>query len=157
MVTGFRHLLANIRKSDYCSCGCNGWCSISARFFFEALASGIYPDGRHDQKPWRASDIRRRAWAGTELGFRGVIMFIKGDWPELTTTMGLPSWADNKSPCFNCLCTKAHDDIHDYVSMCLFNSPWQEATHNDYLKACATCETRSTFNTMEEIRYLQQN
>jgi len=119
MVTGFQHLLANIRKSDYCSCGCNGWCSTSAvffalRFFLEALASGIYPDGRHDQKPWRASDIRRRAWAGTKLGFRGVCMFIKGDWPELTTTMGLPSWADLLSPCFNCRCTKTHDDMHDY-------------------------------------------
>jgi hypothetical protein len=41
-----------------------------------------------------------------ELGFTAVVIDWKGDWPELSSGMGLPSHASAHAPCMLCSCSK---------------------------------------------------
>eukprot|EP00969_Alexandrium_andersonii_P167310 7396061-Alexandrium_andersonii.AAC.1 len=85
VVTQLRHLAAVFRKSELCQCGCDGWCSLFPLFSwlhwsFCALAEGKYPRERHDQTPFNAKEQTRAELAGTEVGFRMAVTFVKGDW-----------------------------------------------------------------------------
>ena len=51
------------------------------RWLVDAIHTGRYPRQRHTMEPWRASD-RQRALAGSDLGFVGAMIRVKGDWAE---------------------------------------------------------------------------
>ena len=53
LLTTSRHLLCVIRRSELCTCGCKGWCSLSLlwtllAWSFDCLAQGIWLARRHD-------------------------------------------------------------------------------------------------------------
>ena len=103
--TNKRYLYAGFRKRNACACGCRGWCSFRVyweltRWQLEALGNGIYPSARFDGEPWRASDKKRMELSGKRMLYRMVVIYIKGDWSEYATTVGLPSWQDGLRPCF---------------------------------------------------------
>eukprot|EP00959_Pyramimonas_sp_CCMP1952_P128491 2686987-Pyramimonas_sp.AAC.1 len=69
--TGKRHLVAVIRVSDMCDCGCSHWCSYfpiysAIAWSLGALVNGEYPSARHDQKDWNECDVERRTLGGQE-------------------------------------------------------------------------------------------
>ena len=68
-----------------CKCGCRGWCTFYELFSFLhwsfcALAAGVFPTARHDQRAWMAEDGDRMALAGLDMSARGALVYIKGDW-----------------------------------------------------------------------------
>ena len=65
LVTSQRNLVALLRKSDFCRCGCRGWCSLYPVLLFlswslKAMASGMWPCRRHDGADWQGEDENRR-------------------------------------------------------------------------------------------------
>ena len=102
-LTGKRFLCANMRKSELCTCGCRGWCSLWPVFSMmdwahDALAEGRYPS---DAPPTVTFDEGRRTMANVPFGFRAAVLFIRGDWSEYTSSLGLPNWKTihNHVPC----------------------------------------------------------
>ena len=156
MVTGFRHLATAVRKSDMCKCGCKGWCTLAGiyfflRFQFEHLATGTYPSSRHDGSKWLDSDCWRELLAGSPLGFIGVCLFIKGDWMELSVSLGMPTWQDKIAPCLCCKCPK-HEELYNFKNLLPDDCGWPEATHEDYEEACTDCETHLELRNEDDIQ-----
>jgi hypothetical protein len=90
-----RHLVAVLRKSELCSCGCKGWCTIHPvwsmlSWSIQALQSSTYPAARHDGAPWRDSDSMRSPMAGEPFGFASCCLFLKGDWGEFGRGLPMP-------------------------------------------------------------------
>jgi hypothetical protein len=112
LVTGVRHCLVALRKSEMCKCGCRGWCSLLPVFTMlhwslMCLAAGRFPQHRHDGAPFNtSSDSERSVIAGDRMGFRAILLFIKGDWSEYATSFGFPTWASNLAPCILCTANK---------------------------------------------------
>ena len=105
--TGTRHLTVLLRKSDMCVCGCKGWCTlypvyVKLAWSLGALAKGRMPSERHDGSAWRESDATRALTSGEPLGFRAVVVDIKGDWAEFAQRFGFPSWGAVLAPCMFC-------------------------------------------------------
>lgn len=156
LVTQTRHLVTAIRKSDMCKCGCKGWCTMAVVFFFlrfqfECLAAGVYPTSRHDKTDWLPNDCWRELLAGAALGFTAVCLFIKGDWVELSTTLGMPTWKDEVAPCLCCHCPKT-SELYNFRSFLADSLSWGESLPNDYEDACRKCEITITLNSVEEWR-----
>ena len=138
-----RHLVAALRKSRMCRCGCRGWCSFYELFrwlawSFMSLAVGLFPATRHDGKLWQVYDSERESLAGKAMELTAAVVAIKGDWAEYCHTIGLSTWKSNLHPCFYCWTTKAtmHDD--DNATSTYF--PCGRKTHEDYEMACRACE-----------------
>ncbi len=97
LVTGQRMLVCALRKSELCACGCRGADTIytvmlTLHWSFAAMIAGLRPESRHDGSAWTRWDSVRDALAGRKLGWRGVIIWLKCDMAEFTTTFGFPSW-----------------------------------------------------------------
>ena len=112
-----------------------------------ALAEGANPSTRHDQRPWTPLDSVRSANAGAALRFRACILFIKGDWMELATSLGIPSHNDGLRPCFKCNASS--------ISMCVCAGctpaglVWRLNQEGEYDDACARCEIVVTLDAVE--------
>lgn len=143
-----RLLCFAVRKSDFCTCGCGGWCTLFPLYQFlawslAALASGIAPHQRHDGEKWlQPSDDTRSAQAGEPLGFKAVVVDVAGDWAEFALRWGFPTWSAHH-PCFFCNTTlsdlREHGCIGDLRS------------NEDYHNACTACEVWVTIET-EDMR-----
>ena len=106
LVSMQRHLLLVWRRSDMCSCGCLGWCSLHIimrclALSFEALAAGQRPRVCHDGTPFAEREAFRAAQGATPLP-KGCLVYLKGDWSEFVHTFGRPSWNSNFHPCLCC-------------------------------------------------------
>jgi hypothetical protein len=152
LLTGRRYLSVAIRKKLLCDCGCRGWCSLYRIFKFihwwcVALAEGANPSTRHDQRPWTPLDPVRSANAGAALRFRACILFTKGDWVELATSLGIPSHNDGLIPCFKCNASS--------ISMCVCAGctpaglVWRLNQEGEYDDACARCDFVVTLDAVE--------
>ena len=142
LYTNKRHLCVILRRSDFCRCGCRGWCTLfpiftTLKWSFRALASGVYPSERHDG-PWGEADRDRADKGGTRLGLIGALLFLKGDWSEYAHTFGLADWSSVLYPCFFCKATR--ETRFNVTGFSPHSSPWPDLTHMDYDEACAQCE-----------------
>ena len=107
LVAGERHLVKLMRKSTMCKCGCRGWCTLWPVLDFvhwscDAMAEGEWPRERHDKAPWTDDDVERAEKAGQPLGFVAILLQIKGDWSELCSSLGFPTWGSLRFPCMFC-------------------------------------------------------
>ena len=84
-----------------------------------------------------ALDAARAAFAGTLLGFCGLVLCIKQDWMECVS-LGFPSCADGLSPCPLCWATLA--DCYCLQGISPVTTPWMRKSWLDYRAACDTCE-----------------
>ena len=156
-IAGVRHLVACVRKSEFCSCGCGGWCTIeplmmALRWSMVALAQGVWPSARHDGSGWMSSDFKRSQRAGQPLGFRAVCLFIKADWAEYLGTMGFTSWSSLNSPCPFCLTDlERFFSLHGYSALSMPSS-WKTLRH--YETACEACERTVWIDTREMQRHV---
>ena len=110
VLTGRRHLLFCIRKSEVCNCGCKGYCSLFPILDVLAWSAknmllGKHPSRRHDDADWRSEDAARASYAGSQLGWSAVCLFLKCDWGELVHSLGFFSWDHAMSPCPVCFAT----------------------------------------------------
>lgn len=136
-----RHAIAILKKSEMCRCGCRGWCSVwpvfsALRWMYRACSNGRMPDRRHDGRPFAAGDPRGQR-AGAPIS-RSVLVWIKGDLVEQSTTFGLRGHASFWRPCT--LCTATSDVMFDYDSCSLFSDIWGEHDATAYEEACRKCE-----------------
>eukprot|EP00969_Alexandrium_andersonii_P182659 8071208-Alexandrium_andersonii.AAC.1 len=68
--------------------------------------AGTHPEMRHDGTPFQGSDSERQACAGQPLGWRGALLFVKGDWAEFSHSLGFASWSHGTHPCLLCKTTR---------------------------------------------------
>ena len=158
LVTDRRHLAVVLRKREFCRCGCRAWCSIGTahavlEWLLAAMAEGIYPVCKHTGQPW--DDDANLELSGQPLGFRGAVVMIKGDWAELSTGLGLPTWALNEHPCFKCHCTGgAGGDMRNWEGSSIVALPFRDKTPEEYNQACADAEIRITLESRLDLEML---
>ena len=73
------------------------WCMAS-------LANGVYPVCRADGDAFLDTEAGRAELAGSPLGFKAVIVHLKGDWAEFCERFGFPMCKHNLRPCFFVQC-----------------------------------------------------
>jgi hypothetical protein len=139
LVTRKRILVALVRKSEMCRCGCRGWCTLFPVFqflawCFSALASGQRPPRMHDGAEWSLDDERRLP---RQL-INALLVMIKGDWAEFCFTFGLPSWSSFYHPCVFCDTMKAN--MYRFRGLSVLSTGWgdhdETATYEDSCRAC---------------------
>ena len=79
------------------------------------------------------------ALGGEPMGFKFAFIWDKGDWSEVASSIGFPTWSHNQFPCYRCWTDRA--------DMCLVDPhwateglPWRPIDQSDYDVACAACE-----------------
>ena len=142
LVSGRRYLFALLRKSEACKCGCRHWCSLHpyfqvARWSLRALAAGQFPSVDHTGRDFGCRSMAGAANAGKRMEMKCACLFIKGDWAEFSTTLGLPMWQDSVRPCFVCNGTGYLLFVSSGNTM--ENLRWKEHEVGDYAAACARC------------------
>ena len=90
-----------------CQCGCRGWRSLFPVFLFlkwslAAMKAGVHPHARHDATVFSPEDVVRSLLAVSALGWKAVVVLIKGDWAEFAVRLGLPTWSSKIHPCMLC-------------------------------------------------------
>ncbi len=143
LISGARYLIAILRKSHMCQCGCRHWSSHLPMLHFihwslATMAEGVFPRFRPDGSPWVAADGARFTMAGQPLAARGALVMVKGDWAEFAQTFGFASWASTLAPCMACKCTAT--TMYDVTRVSLLSLPWSSVTSADYDLACSACE-----------------
>lgn len=143
IASGIRHLCATLRKSELCSCGCRGWCSIfpilaMLRWSVVAMLSGRHPDAMPCGSDWDDEHVIEKSFAGQRLGWTGAVLFMKADWSENVTTMGMPSWSAEDNCCPMCRCSR--HDWDQFQGLSPNSVPWAEKTTQDFENACIDCE-----------------
>lgn len=152
LLSGSRHLVAVLKKKDFCRCGCRGWCTLRPVFAFldwsfAALASGVFPPTQPDGVPWGDSDPRRLSMVGLPLALRGAVAQVKGDWAEYAHSLGFPTWRHADYPCLWCRCER--DSLYAWEDMEPGESPWALTAAGDYDAACARCERHVLIATVQ--------
>lgn len=143
-ITNERSLLGVVRKALMCTCGCRGWDTLHAvlmflAWSFLAMLQGHHPAHRHDGGEWtRIGDALRRDQADKPLGWRAVLLFIKGDWVEFSSCLGLPTWQDQLRPCL--LCNAEPERMHVTTRISPDALPWRANRIGDHEAACKRCE-----------------
>jgi hypothetical protein len=150
MVTHVRHVVAVVRRSRLCQCGCGGWCSVWAILSFlqwslTAGARGQFPDRDMHGVPW-ADDDHRKTLIGP-LQFAMAVLQIKGDWAEFAHTLGFASWSTARYPCMFCHAEKTN--WHDMRGVSLLMQPWPSTSPEQYEEACGLCEHVRVINSHE--------
>ena len=72
------------------------------------------------------------------MQYRGAVLFLKGDWAEFATTVGLPMWSDAMRPCFKC--NTDVEGMHLTNDISPISCPWTLNAPGDYARECARCE-----------------
>lgn len=160
MISGARFLCGVLRKRHLCKCGCKHWCSLHGLFQFlnwslSALASATWPVARHDGESWRASDTRRESVAGTDMNLVAAVIHLKGDWAEFCSSLGFPTWADNRRPCLRCSCHS--DTLWDWSGSSLLGLRYPETTQTECDKACDACERWVTIGSAAALQRFVSN
>ena len=142
-VTASRFLFCTLRRKLLCKCGCRDWCTLYPifrliRWSADAMASATWPSLRHDGSPWLPRDSARVGMAGQPLRARCALLFVKGDWAEYSTTLGLANWSDAIRPCFKC--NAPRQSFMDASEAGPLNFLARENREGDYRAACLRCE-----------------
>ena len=142
-----RHLVAVVRKSSLCKCGCHGWCTLHPIWCFvhwsvQAMGRGTFPTGRHDHAPWKPADAERADLQGSLLSFIGMLLQVKGDWLEFVSSLGLTSWSDLECPCMFCKAKKT--ELNKFRGFSPLSDVFPKVSAADYDAACTVCEQKRT-------------
>jgi hypothetical protein len=159
LIDDSRHIIAIIRKRVTCRCGCRGWCTfypfmLWLHYCFSCLAEGLFPQSRHDAKPWSKQDATRAMSAGSPLGCRGILLQLRGDWAEFCERLGYPNWRSFTRPCI--CCSSTPDALYTVQGVSLVDSPWHDNLEQDYADSCTRCEIKVivTHVSVRQIRLL---
>ena len=138
-----RHLVASVRKSDLCGCGCGGWHTYFPILTFLAwgiatLARGVHAGVRHDGTPWLPRDAWGKSFSGVRMAFKAVCCWIKCDIMEMSTRLGFPGHGSTTGFC--CMCDADRDDWASLDDLGPDEELWHEFSLEQYNAACARCE-----------------
>jgi len=159
LVTNTRHLVLVLRKRELCKCGCRRWCYFYVAvavldWMLSSMAEGIYPPRRHTKEPW-ADDDPNKLLAGQQLGYLAAILFVKGEWMDMSSTMGLWRRAKNDQPCFKCFCTKGPEaDMAKTAGHSPLALSWKAKATADYDQSCKEAEILATVKDPKEMAKL---
>ncbi len=72
-----RHLIAVVRRSEMCNCGCRGWCTLypllnMVAWSLTSMVAGLWPAARHDGMPWDEKDSDRQDKGAVPFGWKAV-------------------------------------------------------------------------------------
>ena len=84
----------------------------------QCLFHGKFPEVAHDGAPFQ--DGYRKRLAGQAMGFRALLLEIKGDWEFYSDVLHLPRWNNTEGICFLCKATKEHVSLNDLAA------PWRQ-------------------------------
>ena len=153
--------LAVFRKTEMCSCGCRGWCTIQPLWSMlawsvQALHRGRYPAGRHDKDAWRRSDVEngRQSMADSNFSFKGCCLFLKADLAEFSHTLGLPAWNSSISPCPCCFAEPGQ--LYDAAGLSPLGAPCKCKDLASYSLAVSRCEISRAY-TIPELAQLEEH
>jgi len=154
LVSFKRRLIAVVRKSSLCRCGCKGWCTLHPIWCFvhwslQSMGRGLFPTGRHDGAPWKPADAERASLGGSQLSFVGMLLQIKGDWLEFCSSLGLANWSGLQCPCPFCRTTKA--TMGTFQGFSPVSSVFPKVTTAEYEAACTACEIKKVLSREEYI------
>ena len=150
LLTGKRHLLATLRKSEMCQCGCLGWCSMYTlllfiNWSFDCMARGENPRARHDGTTFKTLlDAPRILAAGKRFSWRFACLFLKCDMMEHGPVLAVPGFASNAHPCPSCHCNRG--TVYDTSRFNAIEPPAPRKTQADYDAACRACEIDVTLD-----------
>ena len=113
------------------------WC-------LKAFTTRRFHTCRHDGSDWTTADSDRRSRSGRELAFRGILLFLKGDWSEYANTIGFTPWNDILRPCL--LCNSSGRDLYIHGLLSPTSFPHRLNTSEDYERACRQCEIAVTLD-----------
>lgn len=152
LITGRRFCWAVLRKQNACRCGCRHWDSVFVflqltLWSLTALKEARHPDRRHDGLPF--SEPHRLAKAGSAMHMRCCCLYIKGDWSEFSSTLGLPTWQSGIRPCY--CCNGQGTDCMVVAGNTSTALRWRPNTDDDYLEDCRRCSRRVNIAT-DELR-----
>jgi len=150
LATGVHHLVAVLRKSWMCRCGCRGWCSLyplleTISWSLKAAARGVYPDAG----PFGDLDPVRKEFSNSPLGLVAACLFLKADWAEYAHTLGFFTWSSKRRPCVFCDCNG-----QPWVTSTGFDAiswPWNLTSFEQYKAACVVCERWVNIRTKAEL------
>ena len=143
LATSRSWLLAAVKKSAMCKCGCRGWCSLWSimnwvHWCLESLATGLLPSKRSDGTDFWPQEEQRQKQAG-QSGPLGCLLQLRGDWAEFAHTLGFPSWSTKLAPCPFCQCVR--DNMFSLLPQCsASNSPWHDKTFQSLTDHCVRAE-----------------
>ena len=120
-----RILAAVVDKRGCCKCGCGGRHTTDRIlevlcWSFRCLVAGKYPDTRHDGTPWNDSDKTRAKLTG-DIGARGMLCQVRGDWSWYKQMFNFPSWS-SASICWRC---KANNTDLPWTD-CTASAKWRQ-------------------------------
>jgi len=159
-----RHLCMVLRRTEFCKCGCKGWCSLYVLFetlawSFSCLAKGQWPSARPSGEAIPPESARGKK-GGSPLGFVGALLEIRGDWSEFTHTLGLRDWS---SKYFCCLyCDADRSSRFDLEGFNVRTSPWKTLEYSDFDAASSNSEHWRTLTAEQHaevraaLKYLNQ-
>eukprot|EP00959_Pyramimonas_sp_CCMP1952_P319818 6692252-Pyramimonas_sp.AAC.1 len=155
LVSGRRHLVATMKHSDECACGCRGWCSVHPimdciRWQLQALQDGTRPQLRYDGGDWECGTNL------SDLSFRACLLYIKGDWMEHCRSLALSNYGQYHHSCQFCKSVKSELDSTDGMET-LDSFVFDLRTNEEYEEACRRCEINVEIRTQAQLRFLKQN
>ncbi len=117
MLSRQRHMLCAVKQSDFCNCGCRGWCTLypllaAAEFMIHTCQTGVVPETDHGGVPLGCSKM----YGPGKHVSRSVLVYIKADWAEWQHTFALAGHASAYSPC--ALCTSLQSELFDHCGEC---------------------------------------
>eukprot|EP00971_Amphidinium_carterae_P340150 6478344-Amphidinium_carterae.2 len=131
-------LTLSIRKRSFCKCGCGGWCSMFAIMTYLRWCLAILASGQHPTLDWKGlpcpENSQRDKIKGQPLGYKAMLLHLKGDWAEFVNILGVPPWNDGTHPCLLCCASAA--GLYDFQNQ----NDWVRKTHAMYCNACDMAE-----------------
>ena len=67
-----------------------------------------------------------------------VAIYLKGDWAEYSSTIGMPTWHDAQRPCFGC--KGFGSDLYISAGNSIDGLRWPSVDIGDFDQACRRCE-----------------
>ena len=85
----------------------NTWFDIMAiiKESFVALAVGRHWTERHDGKPWKPRDAKRKKAAGKPLVTKAALVEVRAGWEFYKEVFAFPAWNEKQGCCWICRCT----------------------------------------------------
>ena len=154
LLTGSRYLVACVRDSDTCDCGCRGWCTIWPILnYVRWMLLGMQDHCR----PANWVDGTQYDGAGARLSFNACLVWVKGDMAEHSKTLGLASHSQFHAPCV--YCTQIKPELH--VLSDTFSDaegcPWELRSHQGYFDDCSKCEIYMVVTTEDDRTKMLQS
>ena len=120
--------------------GAWGWRSLWVvwryiRWSLESAYHGVFPRLPAPKFEWLEE---RASWGGLALSFRAVVMYVKCDMLEKSTSFGFPTWSSTDYPCTDCTCDLR--TMYKPQPAGMLELQHLETTVDDWERACRQCE-----------------